>query len=249
VSSPSPYPGRRALVERLRAELARIDGARAGEAGVLPLGLPALDGALPGGGLACGAVHEIAAEARHGAAAAGFAALLLARFAERGAVAWIGRRLDLYAPGLAELGLDPRRLIAVRARRREERLWVLEEVLRTPGIAAGLAEIDLLDLTASRRLLLAAEAKGVSGLLLRPAEALAVPSAALTRWRVAALPGAGGRDRRGPPRLAVELVRARGGQEGAWAIEWRGGGWHEVADPLAVAADAAHRPPGAAREA
>jgi protein ImuA len=50
--------------------------------GVLPFGVAAIDGALPGGGLARGAVHEIIGEGgdeEDGAAAAGFAAAILAR--------------------------------------------------------------------------------------------------------------------------------------------------------------------------
>src|SRR6266849_2250514 len=50
--------------------------------GVLPFGVAALDGALPGGGLALGAVHEITGvggDEEDGAAAAGFAAGILAR--------------------------------------------------------------------------------------------------------------------------------------------------------------------------
>src|SRR5260370_40527288 len=50
--------------------------------GVLPFGVAALDLSLPGGGLALGAVHEITGEGgdeEDGAAAAGFAAGILAR--------------------------------------------------------------------------------------------------------------------------------------------------------------------------
>src|ERR1051326_9166425 len=50
--------------------------------GVLPFGVAALDAALPGGGLALGAVHEImgtGGDEEDGAAAAGFAAGILAR--------------------------------------------------------------------------------------------------------------------------------------------------------------------------
>src|ERR1700676_3383390 len=50
--------------------------------GVLPFGLAAIDGALPGGGLARGAVHDITGaggDEEDGTAAAGFAAGILAR--------------------------------------------------------------------------------------------------------------------------------------------------------------------------
>ena len=101
---------------------------------------------------------------------------------------WIGPRNELFGPGLAELGLAPERLIVVRARPAAARLWALEEALRSPGLAAALAEVDQLSLTQSRRLQLAAEAKGVTALLLRPPGAGATPSAAATRWQIEAAP-------------------------------------------------------------
>lgn len=241
---------RRLRIEQLRAELARLDhSGRAGLGAVLPFGLATIDRILPGGGLARGALHELCGAPDH-AAAAGFAATLLGRLARDGHGVWIGPRDELFAPGLKELGVEPARLIVVRARDRDTRLWALEEALRSPGPAAALAEIDRLTLTQSRRLQLAAEARGVTALLLRPAGAAATPSAALTRWRIDPLLSAGElRQAPGPPRWQLELIRARGGQSGVWQIEWREGGWHEIAGALALAAGPADRAADRAREA
>jgi protein ImuA len=168
--------------------------------------------------------------------------------AAAGHAVWIGPRGDLFAPGLAALGLAPERLIVVRARGRDAILWALEEALRSPGLAAARAEVERLDLTASRRLQLAAEAQGVTALLLRPPlerpGALAGASAAATRWRIGALPGAGAGGGRelGPPAWRVELFRCRGGRTGVWQVGWQKEGWHEIADPVAMAADARDRP-------
>ncbi|HEV2334556.1 MAG TPA: damage-inducible protein [Stellaceae bacterium] len=201
--------------------------------GVLPFGVTALDLSLPGGGLTLGAVHEIlgaGGDEEDGAAAAGFAAGILARLGA-GPVLWCLRRPDLYGPGLLAHGLDPARLVLVTASRDEEILWAVEEGLRT-GLASGLAavvgELGRLPMVAGRRLQLAAERSGVTALLLRrwrnAAEAAAErdrPSAALTRWRVAALrqtdianePGIG------RPCWRVELRRCRGGAPGIWDME------------------------------
>jgi protein ImuA len=190
--------------------------------------------------------------------------------ADGGHVVWIGPRDELFAPGLAELGLAPERLIVVRARAQGARLWALEEALRSPGLAAALAEIDRLSLTESRRLQLAAEAKGVSASLLRPPGAGRAPSAAATRWLIeaapsttinsttinstaapgVATPGAGGAGRAfGPPHWRVSLVRCRGGRTGSWQVAWRPEGWHESADPLAVAAEPGDRSAASPRPA
>ena len=248
--NPQGRADRRLRLEQLRVELARLDRSdRAGLGPVLPFGLAAIDRILPGGGLARGALHELCGAPEHGAAA-GFAATLLGRLAAGGHVVWIGPRDELFAPGLKELGVEPARLIVVRAHPHDVRLWALEEALRSPGPAAALAEIDRLTLSQSRRLQLAAEAKGVTALLLRPTGAAATPSAAFTRWRVEALPSAGEvRQAPGPPRWQLELIRARGGQSGAWQIEWREGGWHEIAGALALAAEPSDRAADRAREA
>jgi protein ImuA len=85
----SPAGGPVARIDRLRRQLCALEAATGlvGECGApLALGNPAIDGAL-GGGLGCGALHEIAA-AREAetAAASGFALALAARTASlRGA--------------------------------------------------------------------------------------------------------------------------------------------------------------------
>jgi protein ImuA len=241
---PKHQTAKQALLDRLRARLARLDHGDRADRPILPLGLAAVDRVLPGGGLARGCLHELCG-APDRAAAAGFTAALLGRLAADGHALWIGPRDDLYAPGLIAQGLPPERLIVVRAGPRDARLWALEEALRSPGLTAVLAEVDRLTLTQSRRLQLAAEAKGVTAFLLRPLAACDAPSAAVTRWRITPLPeGAADDASRAwrPPCWRVELVRCRGGRTGAWAIAWREGGFHEITGALALAAEPGDRP-------
>jgi protein ImuA len=252
VPSTSQPTAKQALLDELRARLARLDHHRT-DRPILPFGLAAVDRILPGGGLARGCLHELCG-APDRALAAGFAAALLGRLAADGHALWIGPRDDLYAPGLSTLGLPPERLIVVQAGARDARLWALEEALRSPGLTAVLAEVDRLTLTQSRRLQLAAEAKGVTAFLLRPLSAdapsatpTAAPSAAMTRWRITSLPEEAATDDASSrawrtPRWRVELVRCRGGRTGAWAIAWREGGFHEITGALALAAEPGDRP-------
>jgi protein ImuA len=218
---------RPALLSALRARIARLD--RSG--GALPEadggGIPlceGIDAALPGGGgLSRAAVHEVLA-AEPGAAA-GFCALLLARAG--GTVLWIAAEPDAWPPGLARFGLSPADLVLVQAPRPVDGLWAMEEALRCPGVAGALLVLKGLDLTAARRLQLAAEAGGALGLLLRPDEedSAGGASAALTRWRVGALPGTGGggagKHDLGDPRWQLDLLRCRGGKPGRWQVVWR----------------------------
>ena len=188
-------------------------------------GHEALDAAL-GGGLARGRVHELfALEADDAASAAGFAAMLALRAGRQGApILWL--RTDeaerrggrLHAPGLAELGGDPDALVLALAPDAKALLRGAADAARCAGLRALIVECwgkcPGLDLTASRRLALAAERSGVTLFMLR-LEAEPVPSAADTRWAVSAA----GRDgleanAPGPPMFEIELLRRRAGPAG-----------------------------------
>src|SRR6516164_9617119 len=145
-----------------------------------------------------------------------------------GMVLWCLPRPDLYGPGLAAHGLDPARLVLVRASRDAEILWAMEEGLRAPGIAAVVGEVGSLAAVASRRLQLAAERSGITVFLLRrwrdggqAARERSLPNAAVTRWRIAALPSQRlpGEPGVGRPRWRVELLHCRGGEPACWEVE------------------------------
>lgn len=201
------------------------------------LGVASLDEAL-NGGLARAALHEVyAAEVADLAAATGFAlglALRAGQVEEKAAerpILWARQDFvdaeagRLHAPGLNELGLDPSRLLLVRARDGEGVLRAGAEAARCPALGAVLiepwGEPRPFDLTASRRLALAAEGSGVPVLLLRVA-AQQAPSAARTRWQVRALASrALEANAPGAPAFAARLLRQRGGAaEREWRVEW-----------------------------
>ena len=224
-----------ALQAQLRAGEARGKGTPARPP--VPLGLAAIDRTLPWGGLPRGCLHEILA-ADASAAAAAFAAVLMARFAGRGGqLLWCRRRRGLYAPGLAGMGLDPARLLVVHVASEADVLWVMEDALRCPALAAVLGETTALAPVGLRRLQLAAEAGGGTALLLRPGLAAAAAAWAVTRWQVGAVPGIAGTSPGIRSRWRLELLRCRGGPAGAWVVEWC-----DETDRLALAAELRHRP-------
>ncbi|OYW21392.1 MAG: hypothetical protein B7Z52_00915 [Burkholderiales bacterium 12-64-5] len=229
---PDPAPlDQPALLAALRARVARLEGTGRARHGLAPV--PVCDGLdLPGGGLARAAMHEVAASTPGSAAA--FCAVLLAR--SGGTVLWIAAgapSLQAWPPGLARCGLAPANLVLVRAEAWADALWAMEEALRCPAVTGALLAPPWdgaparLDLTATRRLQLAAETGGALGLLLRPdlsSQGLPGPdpSAASTSWRVEPLPSAGAGHGLGDPRWQLELLRARGGRPGGpWAVTWR----------------------------
>jgi protein ImuA len=139
-------------LDDLRGRIARIERrAVPSRAPAIPLGVPGIDGVLPGGGLARGALHEVAGrgpDVAQGAAAALLTAGVLARIC--GPVFWISKRRYLFAPGLAGVGLSPARVIHVEAGKAV--LLAMEECLRQPGLAGVVGEVvGGLSLTASRQ--------------------------------------------------------------------------------------------------
>ena len=182
------------------------------------------------------ALHEIYAGATADiTTATGFALALAARAAPQRPILWARQDFvdaeagRVHAPGLAELGLDPARILLVRARDAEDVLRAGSEGARCPALGAVLiepwGEPRRLDLTASRRLALAAEEAGVTTLLLRIAAAEA-PSAARTRWLARPLPSrALEANAPGMPAFGLRLLRHRGGVRGdaaerEWRVEW-----------------------------
>ena len=183
--------------------------------------------------LAAGRLHELfAATIDDAASAAGFAAMLALRVqAVSGSLLWLrsenaGRAMgQLYMPGLVELGGDPVALVLAVLPDDQSLLRAAADAAACAGLGVLVIECwgraPLLGLTASRRLALAAAKSGVTLFLLR-VDADPVPSAAATRWSIAAAPStalAAGAP--GAVTIEVELLRRRAGPAGQrWLMEW-----------------------------
>ena len=207
------------------------------------------------GGLATAAIHEVFSEGHQSAAATGFIAGLAARVTAQRPLVWVRQDFceiesgGLSMRGLAELGLDPRCLVTVRAADVESALRTAADALACDALGAVVLEVfgpaKALDLVASRKLTLSAQSSGVTGLVLRTA-AEPSPSTAETRWIVRAAhspPDAVG-GVWGAPCFDAELVRNRHGPTGRWIMEWKCDAclFSEAADPQPLAATPAHRP-------
>lgn len=250
-----------ALRRRIRALTTAGDNREA----AVTLGDETIDAALPDGGLTLGAVHELMPAAPGDfAAALGFGFGLLARLVRMrpGPVLWAAPSRETfrcgiaYPVGLAAFGFDPARLYYLKVEDAQNTLWAMEEALASGALAAAFAILPARDktygFTESRRLSLRAAASGVTAFLLRQDDRTEQPTAAVTRWSIAArqsapawrqglsMPGLGA------PRWRVNLVRCKRGRPRFWPVEWD----HEtfsfrVASPLADRAPAVAQAPAA----
>lgn len=232
-SASSPSAGRANRLRRARETVRRLEG-RPGRADTVPRlsldGGGPIDRHLPEAGLALGCLHEFVLPDGRDGAGLGLTAWLLGRLVARAGgkpVLWVDdpRSGPLLPQGLGWLGLAADRLVQVRAGPPVDRLWAMEEAARSPALAGVVGAVDRLDLTATRRLQLAAETGGGLCLLLRPARGLTT-STAVTRWQPTAapsqpvpLPGDGGVEPGlGVPVWDLALMRARGAPPARWRV-------------------------------
>jgi protein ImuA len=194
-----------------------------------------------------GAQHsEVFASAREASGAAVALALAMdgLEFGHR-SVLWVQDAAALrlggrpYRPGLPKPLRH--RLIHVAAKTPEDLLFALEEGVRCRDLAFVIGELAgnprALDLTASRRLSLAAEKHGVPLMLVRLDAARDLSSARM-RWQVRSAPSPAPRWNAfapGPPVWHAELFRARGHTPGEWIL--RDDGHVLAADRIAPAPD------------
>ena len=219
-------PTSAALRRQLAAHLVQIE-ARPREPPADPaaggvFGVAVLDAALVAGGL-----HEIHAGSEADVAAlTGFVLAVAHRLAAGRPIVWVrqdfadGEGGRVHAPGLAEIGVEPSVVTLVGVRDVAGLLQAGLDAARCRTIGTVVLELwgetRALDLTAGRRLLLAARGSGATVLLARvapPSERRSPqPSAAETRWRVCAAPSRPApANAPGPPAFLVELSRRRGG--------------------------------------
>ena len=199
--------------------LLTLDEARLGGSSgrVFRTGLEALDDLLPGGAFACGSVHELLSQPMHGKPL--FAATILARGAVRGepgvsgpaasgVIVWCDPEGELYPPALAARGISLDRLFLLRPKPADLN-WAVAECLRCKGVSAVVAAVPRLSRVEARRLQLAAECGGGTGILLRPTGSGADVYAAATRWLVRPAPG-----ERTLQRWTIQLLHGHGGRLG-----------------------------------
>jgi cell division inhibitor SulA/protein ImuA len=178
---------------------------------IVPTGFAALDDYLPGGGWPRGALIEVLVE-RYGV---GELTLLIPALAAltrgdsshpaRKWVAWIAPPFVPYAPALQQRGVGVDDLLLVQPSGRKNRLWTVEQVIRSGSSSGVLAWLSAADHIALRRLQLAAEEQGCWTVLFRPLAARRERSAAALRIGLERVDGA----------ILVRIDHCRGARPGS----------------------------------
>ena len=239
----------------MRGSIERIEShADATAPGRVALGHADADAALQGG-LAIGAVHEVFAEGTAECGGDGVYCRPRGAGGARRPLVWVRQdftEIELGAlsmSGLAELGLDPRLLVTVRAADVDTALRTAADALACDAIGAVVLEVwgeaRQLDLVASRKLTLAAQLSGVTGIVAAGGGGAAALHGGDTMDRARGAFAAHRFRAWGAPLFDAQLVRNRHGPVGRWIMEWKCDEClfsKPAAYPQPVAAAPAHRP-------
>ncbi|MCY4140797.1 MAG: hypothetical protein OXF56_21355 [Rhodobacteraceae bacterium] len=156
-----------------------------------------------------GRIHEVT-----GDSADIFAIMVASRLP--GPVIWIGgtSAVESLTPAAVREFLDPARIILTNCTTRKEILWAGEQTIRANNVSCVVIELhDGPDLRTSRRLQIAAEDSGCTGIVLVAGRVHT--SAAQTRWECVAIPGNVGS-------WKWCCIKNRHGKLGTWNVQWLG---------------------------
>ncbi|WP_293981769.1 hypothetical protein [Sphingobium sp.] len=200
-------------------------------------------------------MHEIHCVGQDRAAALAFALATMDRKAGEAIFLFLAEKRSYRAfipsgEALAFLGIDPQHVTIVRTRCEIDMLRAGLDAARCPGVGTVVIEsrgsFADYDLTASRRLVLAAEASRTGIVVLR-CDAEPRSSGAHTRWSVASAPSVPlEADAPGLPSLDARLLRRRGGAAGGqWRLMWdlEHGQFRDTAQPETVSGAVVSFPP------
>lgn len=216
------------IISQLQKEIYLLQGFKPALTGTTGnVGLGAIEAAFPNAVFPKNAIHEfLTFVPEHAAACSGFIAGILHTLMQHGgACLWISASRSLFPPSFKVFGVEPHRIIFVDLQQEKDVLWAMEEALKCEGLAAVIAEVKEIGLTASRRLQLAVEKSGVTGLILRNDAHSLSTTACVARWLIKPIASklASGMPGVGFPRWNVELLKVRNGNPGKWDVEWSAG--------------------------
>ena len=219
------------LLRQLQREILPLQGLKsvAGKATV-SLGLEPMEPSFPNGRFPTGVIHEFTTTGPESSAATGgfLTGIMSGLMKQTGAAVWISSRRTVFPPSLHSFGVKPHHVIFIDLPNEKKVLWAMEEALKCPGISAVVGEVSDISFTDSRRLQLATEQSGVTGLMMRHPGRKLSANACAARWRVDSLPSEteAGMPGVGFPMWKVDLLKIRNGRPGSWAIGWSGDGFH-----------------------
>lgn len=227
------------IFQKLQKEILSLQGFRPPpESQRVNFGLGVIENAFPNQQFPTSAIHEFISSGKETAASTnGYMAALLGRMMQRGGLCvWISQKRTIFPPALKFFGIDPGRIIFIDVKNDRDLLWMVEESLKCPALCAVAAEIRQINLTESRRLQLAVEQSGVTGLLHCVNQRTVSNTACHARWKITPVASCLEEDIPGMGFFSweVELLKVRNGEPGRWQLQWKSGDFNHIQIPARV---------------
>lgn len=227
------------IIDQLQKEIYLLQGFKPAVTGSTGnVGLGAIEAAFPNAVFPKNAIHEFLTLApEHAAACSGFiAGILHTLMRHGGACLWISASRSLFPPSLKLFGVEPHRIIFIDLQQEKDVLWAMEEALKCEGLSAVIGEVREIGLSASRRLQLAVEKSGVTGLILRNDARSLSATSCIARWQIKPISSKLENDMPGVgfPRWNVALLKVRNGNPGNWDIEWSAGKFNLITKNIGI---------------
>lgn len=212
------------IMLQLQKEILMLQGFKPAQGAAQDTGLGIIGQSFPNGTFPLGALHEFLSTGQEQSTAAfGFVSGIVGTLMKGAPCVWVSPSTHIFPPALAAFGIEPHHVLFIQAKKPKEALWVVEEALKTDGIAAVVGEMKDLSFMESRRLQLAVERSKVTGFLVRQQPGNAT-TACVARWKISSLPSiSDDLPGIGFPSWQVELLKIRNGKPGSWQIGWRDG--------------------------
>ncbi len=228
---------RAAIIAQLQKDILLLEGFKPAldESG-FHAGLEPIKEAFPNARFPTGAIHEfISMSDEQAAATSGFICGILGKLMQqRGLCVWISSSPTLFPPACKLFDILPHHLIFIHLKRERDILWAMEEALKCNRLIAVVAELQEINLVASRRLQLAVEQSQVTGFVFRHKPKNLNNTSCISRWSISPL--ASGMEEDGIPgigfpRWKVELLKIRNGRPGSWQMEWSANSFKLITKP------------------
>jgi protein ImuA len=220
------------IFQRLQKELLILQGLQKPDLPEVNIGLRGIERAFPGKAFPTGGIHEFISHSPESRAATdGFIAGLLGRLMTRkGYCLWVSAKDNPFPPAVKSFGIAADKIIFVTPGRGKDILWAIEEGLKCKALTAVVGQIKELSFIESRRLQLAVEQSGVTGMIHRHCPQRETPVACVARWKIKPLASTvkTGMPGLGNYRWEVQLPRIRNGRPGIWQVEWTEADFHEI---------------------
>src|SRR5690349_5410744 len=130
-------PSKADIISRLQKEILLMQGFKPSSGEVQNTGLNLIRHAFPNATFPLASIHEFFCTSGEGvSASSGFISAIMSSLMKRsGYSVWISSSQTIFPPSLQSFGINAEKIIFLHIKKEKEKLWAMEEVLKSDSIA------------------------------------------------------------------------------------------------------------------